>query len=99
MIAQAAGIYALYLLLFWLPSYMQDTKHLAIMKIGLYTAVPRAIAVPVSDIGMVSDRLLQSHMLLAGGRRAIVIACVGALALATMARRVILPAVVSPRPA
>jgi MFS family permease len=77
MIAQAAGIYTLYLLLFWLPSYLQDTKHLTIMKTGLYTAVPWAIAVPVSiAIGLLSDRLLRRETLLAGGRRAIVICCV-----------------------
>lgn len=77
MIAQAAGIYTLYLLLFWLPSYLQETKHLTIMKTGLYTAVPWAIAVPVSIvIGILSDRLLRTHTLLAGGRRAMVIACV-----------------------
>jgi len=77
MIAQAAGIYALYLLLFWLPSYLQETKHLSIMKTGLYTAVPWAIAVPVSIvIGIVSDRVLGTHTLLAGGRRGMVILCV-----------------------
>jgi MFS family permease len=77
MIAQAAGIYTLYLLLFWLPSYLQETKHLTIMKTGLYTAVPWAVAVPVSIvIGLVSDRLLYTHTLLAGGRRAMVIFCV-----------------------
>jgi ACS family glucarate transporter-like MFS transporter len=77
MIAQAAGIYSLYLLLFWLPSYLQDTKHLTIMKTGLYTAIPWAIAVPVSIvIGLISDRLLKNDTLLAGGRRTIVIACV-----------------------
>ncbi len=77
MIAQASGIYTLYLLLFWLPSYLQDTKHLTVMKTGLYTAVPWAIAVPVSIvIGLASDRLLRNDTLLAGGRRAIVIACI-----------------------
>ncbi|HEX3936182.1 MAG TPA: MFS transporter [Xanthobacteraceae bacterium] len=76
MIAQASGIYTLYLLLFWMPSYLQDTKHLTIMKTGLYTAIPWAVAVPVSIlIGIVSDRLLKNDTLLAGGRRAIVIAC------------------------
>jgi ACS family glucarate transporter-like MFS transporter len=77
MIAQASGIYALYLLLFWLPSYLQDTKHLTIMKTGLYTAIPWAIAVPASiAIGALSDRLLQNDTLLAGGRRTIVVCCV-----------------------
>jgi nitrate/nitrite transporter NarK len=76
MIAQAAGIYTLYLLLFWLPSYLQDTKHLTIMKTGIYTAIPWAVAVPVSIVlGMVSDRLLRSETLLTGGRRAMVMFC------------------------
>jgi ACS family glucarate transporter-like MFS transporter len=76
MICQAAGIYTLYLLLFWLPSYLQDTKHLTIMKTGLYTAVPWAIAVPVSiGLGLLSDWLLKHDTLLAGGRRAMVIFC------------------------
>jgi MFS family permease len=76
MVAQAAGIYTLYLLLFWLPSYLQDTKHLTIMKTGLYTAIPWAVAVPVSIlIGVASDRLLRSDTLLSGGRRIVVIAC------------------------
>jgi MFS family permease len=76
MIAQASGIYALYLLLFWLPTYLQDTKHLTIMKTGLYTAIPWAIAVPVSILlGVASDRLLKSNTLLAGGRRAMVMFC------------------------
>jgi MFS family permease len=77
MIAQASGIYTLYLLLFWLPSYLQDTRHLTILKTGLYTAIPWAIAVPVSIVlGIVSDRLLKSDTLLAGRRRAVVIFCV-----------------------
>jgi ACS family glucarate transporter-like MFS transporter len=70
MIAQASGIYTLYLLLFWMPSYLQDTKHLTIMKTGLYTAIPWAVAVPVSIlIGFASDRLLKGNSLLAGGRQ------------------------------
>jgi ACS family glucarate transporter-like MFS transporter len=74
MIAQASGIYTLYLLLFWMPSYLQDTKHLTIMKTGLYTAIPWAVAVPVSIlIGLASDRLLKANSLLAGGRRVMVI--------------------------
>jgi ACS family glucarate transporter-like MFS transporter len=77
MIAQASGIYALYLLLFWMPSYLQDTKHLTIMKTGLYTAIPWAVAVPLSIvIGLISDRALKNDTLLAGGRRIAVMVCV-----------------------
>ena len=77
MIAQASGIYTLYLLLFWLPSYLQTTKHLSLMSTGLYTAVPWAIAVPVSiGLGVVSDRLLKGDGLLRGQRRLSVVGCV-----------------------
>lgn len=77
MIAQATGIYALYLLLFWLPSYLQTTKHLTLMATGLYTAVPWAIAMPVSiGLGILSDRLLKGDALLEGRRRLSVVGCV-----------------------
>src|SRR5208337_1632244 len=65
-----------YLLLFWLPSYLQDTRHLTIMKTGIYTAIPWAVAVPASIvIGLISDRLLQTDTLLAGRRRGVVMVC------------------------
>ena len=70
MIAQAAGIYALYLLLFWLPSYLQETKHLTIMKTGLYTAVPWAIAVPVSIAIGIDQRSRVGHAHASGRRPA-----------------------------
>lgn len=76
MIAQAGGIYTLYLLLFWLPSYLQTTKGLSLMSTGLYTAVPWAIAVPLSiALGALSDRTLTGTALLAGGRRFSVLLC------------------------
>jgi MFS family permease len=76
MIAQAGGIYTLYLLLFWLPSYLQTTKGLSLMSTGVYTAVPWAIAVPLSiALGALSDRVLSANALLAGGRRYSVLFC------------------------
>ena len=76
MLAQGSGIYTLYLLLFWMPSYLNDVKHLSLMKTGIYTAIPWAVAVPVSvAIGILSDRLLKNDTLLAGGRRVVVVAC------------------------
>lgn len=77
MIAQATGIYTLYLLLFWLPSYLQTTKHLSLMTTGFYTAIPWAIAVPVSiGLGILSDRLLDPDALRLGQRRLSVVGCV-----------------------
>jgi MFS family permease len=82
MIVQAAGIYTLYLLLFWLPTYLQTTKHLTIMSTGLYTAAPWAIAVPLSiALGALSDRVLSPAALLAGRRR---LSVIGGLLLASL---------------
>lgn len=72
-ISQACAIYSLYLLLFWLPSYLQSAKHLNIMETGFFTAVPWLCAAPLSiAMGAVSDRLLNREQLLAGSRRIMV---------------------------
>ena len=77
LIAQAAGVYTLNLLLFWLPTYLQTTKNLTGMKTGFYTAVPWAIAVPISiALAVLSDRLLSGTALLAGKRRLAIVGCV-----------------------
>jgi ACS family glucarate transporter-like MFS transporter len=72
-LTQACAIYTLYLLLFWLPSYLQSTKHLNINEAGLFTAIPWVCAVPLSiAAAIVSDRGLNQERLLAGGRRTMV---------------------------
>jgi MFS family permease len=77
MIVHGATIYTVYLLLFWLPSYLQTTKHLTIMATGLYTAAPWAIAVPASlALGVLSDRLLDREAVNSGKRRWAVVGCV-----------------------
>lgn len=77
MIVHGATIYTVYLLLFWLPSYLQTTKHLTIMATGLYTAAPWAIAVPASlALGILSDRLLDRDAVHTGKRRWAVVGCV-----------------------
>jgi MFS family permease len=76
MILQAAAIYTYYLLLFWLPSYLQSTQHLTLMKTGFYTAIPWAVAAPASILlGFLSDRTLNKDALLRGSRRYSVIIC------------------------
>jgi ACS family glucarate transporter-like MFS transporter len=73
--SQACAIYSLYLLLFWLPSYLQAAKHLNIMETGLFTAIPWACAAPLSiALGALSDRLLNRQQVLAGQRRLMVMA-------------------------
>jgi MFS family permease len=76
MILQAAGIYTYYLLLFWLPNYLQSTAHLSLMSTGLYSAIPWAIAAPASIcLGLISDRMLSREALLRGERRHMVVVC------------------------
>jgi MFS family permease len=77
MIVHGATIYTVYLLLFWLPTYLQTIKHLSIMTTGLYTAAPWAIAVPVSlALGILSDKLLDREAVHNGKRRWAVVGCV-----------------------
>ncbi len=69
-ITQATVVYASYLLLFWLPSYLQATKGLTIMATGLFTALPYAVAAPASvGVGFLSDRLLSRKGIFEGRRR------------------------------
>ena len=76
MILQAAGIYTYYLLLFWLPNYLQTTAHLSLMNTGLYSAIPWAIATPASIcLGLLSDRMLTPESLLRGDRRWAIVVC------------------------
>ncbi|HEX3972362.1 MAG TPA: MFS transporter [Stellaceae bacterium] len=82
MSVHAASIYMLYLLMFWMPSYLQTTKHLSIMSTGLYTAAPWAIAVPVAIVfGILSDKFLNKDGMNVGKRRWPVVGCllIGAL--------------------
>jgi MFS family permease len=73
-IAHGCIIYGQYLLLFWLPSYLQDTKHLTIMKTGLFTGLCYAASVPLSiGLGILSDRVLSPAGILSGRRRIAVI--------------------------
>jgi MFS family permease len=84
-LSQGCAVYSVYLLLFWLPSYLQAAKHLNIMETGLFTAIPWACAAPLSiALGALSDRVLDRQRILSGQRRLMVVACllVGAILLA-----------------
>ena len=72
-IVHGCATYMVYLFLSWLPSYLQQAHHLTILRTGLYTAVPYAVAVPGTIfIGWLSDRLLKNAPVAAGRRRAMV---------------------------
>jgi ACS family glucarate transporter-like MFS transporter len=69
-LSQSCNTYSQYLFLTWLPSYLQNVKHLTLMKTGIYTAVPYIVAVLVC-LGMarLSDRLLARSGPASGRRR------------------------------
>jgi ACS family glucarate transporter-like MFS transporter len=69
-LTQGCTTYTQYLFLTWLPSYLQTTKKLTILKTGLFTAVPYALtAVLMILVGRFSDRLLRQQGVGSGRRR------------------------------
>jgi MFS family permease len=73
LLTQGACVYSHYLFLTWLPSYLQLTRHLTILKTGLFSAIPFAATVICSlAIAMLSDRLLQGRDSHTGQRRLMV---------------------------
>lgn len=74
-LAQGCNVYTQYLFLTWLPSYLQDARHLTIAKSGLFTAIPYAVAVVLCiGIGKLSDQYLKKGSGAASGKRRNVIA-------------------------
>jgi len=74
-LAQGCNVYTQYLFLTWLPSYLQDVRHLTIAKSGLFTAIPYAVAVALRiGIGKLSDQYLKKGGGVASGKRRNVIA-------------------------
>jgi MFS family permease len=72
---QACVIYSNNVFLFWLPSYLQETRGLSILKTGMFTSVPYALAVPLTiGIGLLSDRVVRRGGGVASGRRRNVVA-------------------------
>lgn len=74
-ITQGCNVYTQYLFLTWLPSYLQEVRHLTIAKSGLFTAIPYAVAVVLCIvIGKLSDQYLKNGSGAASGKRRNVIA-------------------------
>jgi len=73
-LSEGCAVYTSYLFLTWLPSYLQTTKHLTIVKTGLFTAVPYAGAAILGILlGRLSDRLLSQQGVAQGRRRSMVV--------------------------
>lgn len=69
-LTQGCNVYSQYLFLTWMPSYLQTSKHLTLLKTGFYTAIPYAAAVVLCIlIGRISDRLLVNTGAASGRRR------------------------------
>lgn len=74
--AHGCAVYATYLFLTWMPSYLQAEKGMSVAKSGLFTAVPYAGAALLGVcIGVCSDRYLRSRTVVGGSRRVVVAAC------------------------
>jgi MFS family permease len=73
-LSEGCAVYTLYLFLTWLPSYLQTTKQLGILKTGLFTAVPYLGAMVLGILlGRLSDRLLAREGVSEGRRRSMVV--------------------------
>jgi MFS family permease len=69
-IAQGCNAYTQYLLLTWLPTYLQQSRHMSIMKTGAFAAIPYTTAVFCCIlIGLLSDVYLKKTGVGSGRRR------------------------------
>ena len=70
---QGSEVYGSYMLITWLPSYLQQAKGLSLVDAGMLTAVPFALASLFGvGLGWVSDRLLSPEAVEAGRRRSMI---------------------------
>jgi MFS family permease len=69
-LSQGCAGYTLYLFMTWLPTYLETTRGLDVLKSSAFTAVPYAVAVVLGLVlGRFSDRLVNKRGTHAGGGR------------------------------
>ena len=69
-LTQGCEVYGGYMLLTWLPTYLQQAKGLSVMNAGMLTAIPFGVASVLGiGLGKVSDMLLNPTTVSAGKRR------------------------------
>lgn len=74
-LTQGCNVYTQYLFLTWLPSYLQEARHLTLAKSGVVTAIPYAMAVVLCiGLGKLSDLYLKKGGGVSSGKRRNVIA-------------------------
>lgn len=72
-LTQGTEVYGGYMLLTWLPSYLQQAKGLSVMNAGLMTAVPFGLASLFGILlGRLSDLVLTPEAVQAGRRRTMI---------------------------
>jgi len=85
-LTQGCEVYGGYMLLTWLPTYLQQAKGLSVMNAGMLTAVPFGAAALIAVLlGRVSDRILTREAVQSGGRRTMLAAMlIGAAVILTV---------------
>src|ERR1700722_5568319 len=74
-LTQGCEVYGGYMLLTWLPSYLQQAKGLSVLNAGMMTAIPfGAASVLGIALGRLSDRLLNPRTVSEGKRRIMIAA-------------------------
>jgi ACS family glucarate transporter-like MFS transporter len=69
-LTQGCEVYGGYMLLTWLPSYLQQAKGLSVMNAGMLTAIPFGVASLLGiALGKISDRVLTREDVTSGRRR------------------------------
>ncbi len=67
---QGCCAYTMLLFLFWLPSYLVQSRHMSLVKAGWFTSIPYVVAVGLGLlIGKLSDAVLTTEAVRQGKRR------------------------------
>lgn len=73
-LTQGCCAYTMLLFLFWLPSYLVQSRHMSLVKAGWFTSIPYVVAVLLGLlIGKLSDALLTGEAVRQGKRRMLLI--------------------------
>ena len=73
-LTQGCCAYTMLLFLFWLPSYLVQSRHMSLVKASWFTSIPYVVAVVLGLlIGKLSDSLLTREAIKQGKRRTLLI--------------------------
>jgi MFS family permease len=74
--SQGCAVYSLYLYMSWLPTYLQTARHVSMVHVGFFNAVPYlAGAVAIVVTNWIGDAILTPSTMQSGRRRLVVVAC------------------------